>query len=114
MTVMTAMEAKREQHRDAVIHQVPDAISLAEAMMEDLSEPQEFHDHGFDSLHEVATHIEEQVVKQIKAEVGIAPDDAGYECVQAEVDYAKTEVFRKVMDEFAEYVAGSAETPARH
>jgi hypothetical protein len=96
---MTPAEAKREQRRNAISHAIPDWEALTEGYIEQCELPAEYAEHGFDDTHEVACHIEEQVIEDIMAEA--PPEghkDAGF--FQEEADAADCYVFDKVMDEF--------------
>lgn len=97
MTVMTRAEARREKHYDQVADLIPDPIARAEALMEDLAIPAEYEDHGFDSVHEVADYIEQDVVEQIRD--APVPHDAQH-FVEDEVCCARDRVYDHVMEEF--------------
>jgi hypothetical protein len=97
MTVTAHPE--RQEAYDAVAHVVPDAHSIIESMMEDLALPAEYDEHGFDSTHEVAEHVEAAVIEQIN-DTPVHPDDDAYVFVEEELTYAKDHVFDMVMEDF--------------
>ena len=99
---MTAAEARREAHRDSVADLIPCWDTEAERHMEDLALPAEFEDHGFESVHEVAEHIEEAVVQEIEdAKRGVSED--AHHFFEEEAEEARLSVFPLVMEEFEQY-----------
>lgn len=99
MTVMSPSEARREQRRNAISHAIPDWESLTDGYIEQYEHPPEYDAHGFSDIHEVAEHIEEQVIEDIMAEA--PPEghkDTGF--FEEEAEAAQCYVVDKVMDEF--------------
>jgi len=102
MTVMTRAEAREEQHYDQVADLIPSWRGRARAMMEDLSIKAEFDAHDFDDKHDVAEHVEMNVVEILEdAPVG---QDA-WHFVEDEIVNARHEAYDLVMEEFDDYVA---------
>lgn len=98
MTVMTPAEARMEAERESYSDAIPDPEARARAMMEDLSLPEEFEDHGFEDTHDVAEYVEQEVMATIEGTVGVPGvfiEEAVYE--------AEEVVFPLVMEEFEEY-----------
>lgn len=101
MTVMSRAEARREKHYDSVRHLIPDWRSLAEACLEDTLIEAELEALGLEDHHDIAAHVESEVLDRIDDARTAVPHDAQH-FVDDEYDAADHEVFDWVMVELEE------------
>lgn len=97
MTIMTPAEARREKHRDAVSDLIPDAITQAEAVMEDLRLPAEADAMGLEDKEDVARAVVDEVLETL--DDAAVPRDAQV-FVEEEKARAEAEIPALVHEEF--------------
>jgi len=107
MTIMTRAEAREEKHYQQVADLIPDWRSLAIPILEDTLLPGELEDLGLEDNHDIAVHVESEVLERVDDARATVPEDARH-FVDDEYTNAEVECYGFVM---AELEDGDWEVP---